>query len=1600
MKHLLLFIALCAVPLTAQTVSVTPVGPDGGMVTLLRGSLNDEVVIAVLGDGEVYRSTNGGSSWLPVSLDVPGADSCRIRAIVVHPVNPDTILMASSLGLLRSSNRGATFTLSTQFPSPSFSIIYSPANPAVLFGSDINGPLQSTDGGAVWKPIKDGTYFGNRTIVRMAVHPSDTGSGIRLLAVASQQDEYGIYFSPNTGKTWRPFVKSLPGGGARSIYSVSIDSIGIGRTHFRTVIGTAQGIYGAQTDYNDTAWVPITANNNAPSGVVTDGVLVYDKFDLTALQDDRHKFALYYVSNASEFNGNPKPFTEKSGLFKIGSKFNSLFTVSLFEPPPVKRVFNRPSDISSVFIPSSKDKSKIYIGTSGGIYISTDDGLTWERRNNGIGQAEVRNIVSLPSLTGTPLLFAGVFGAGVLRSSDGGATWNEANIGLSSPYVLSLTADPKENLLYAGTALSVYRSVDRGVTWTQLFAVDSSVIRHPTKYTNREHEITVRYSPAKSTNVLFNSQAFGLYLSTNGGGTWNRLPSPFADDSSLIPESIEFDPNDPFTIYHVGPSVFRSTNGGQAWTDITSNLPRTAFNPATASVDGLISLSPAINPMQSNELLLPTVFANGDGVPYRTFRSTNAGASWDTASSTMTAYDAVYDRFDAKRIVASGPGGIYRSLDGGISWSRLPASQTNERYFLLSPHHADPNIYFAGSGHGGHRIVFNELPKLTADTGVVEFGSIKLGSDSLRTVRLSNVAGSRNVIVTVQSISDSAVFRYNGPKTISIPAGAVESLPILFQPSGIGLRTAVLRITSTDPALPLIQIGLRGHAYDRFPFDEKVIAFGPVTVGKDSVVTIDVPNQSTTDLTVTLSAIAEPLHFSMAGTMPRTIPAGSTGTLSFRYHPKSIGEHRSAVVFTTNDLRFPAVSFLLHGSGVQRAHFARTVVLDTTYGGMIEGYEPLGEYYRLLSAALQRAGFSVRLQSLKNTAGVHSVVLTQPSRPMNDAVKDSLMRFVSDGGTLVLLADHRDSGAYVFNQFLSDPSWRERVGTVPGFVFSGSLLIDSLATGPAMEGRVTSVARVKNAYTAGAEHIAFRHGTYLTIDTTILNAGVLYRPSSQSLYSVTGAGIITPVPAGIGTVVHSSLGKGRIIALSATDIWWNGDSKDTNHVDGLSAAGNLRLALNIFGSVENIIAEVREMIEERYELISIPYTFADSSISALFKDLGAHNTYLWRMFGRYTPAQGYKEFPTDFSRVRRGEGYWLISKEKKSIKLGNAQWQGVAEDFEILVPPGFSMIGNPFPYAVSWANSFREDSVHKVLWEYADGKYDTTTSAMEPFKGYWVFNRSTTPKQIRINALPVTVPVLQKQEGERLDLPAGDWKAQVTLVSRSGRDAVNYIGVLSSAHDGWDDEDFVKPPSSPGSGSSIAVSNHGMRLSADYRAFHAQGNVWEVMVSGSSSEGTVSISVALSGSLPEGFGLYVLDPVTERIYDVRTVTAVDITFSRGETSRPLRFIAGDARFVQEQSNGVPLVPLEYALSQNFPNPFNPVTTIIYSLAHSSDVKLEIFNILGQKVRTLVDAPRSIGVYSVQWDGKDNHGILLSSGIYYYQIQTKGFRAARMMTFVK
>jgi len=94
------------------------------------------------------------------------------------------------------------------------------------------------------------------------------------------------------------------------------------------------------------------------------------------------------------------------------------------------------------------------------------------------------------------------------------------------------------------------------------------------------------------------------------------------------------------------------------------------------------------------------------------------------------------------------------------------------------------------------------------------------------------------------------------------------------------------------------------------------------------------------------------------------------------------------------------------------------------------------------------------------------------------------------------------------------------------------------------------------------------------------------------------------------------------------------------------------------------------------------------------------------------------------------------------------------------------------------------------------------------------------------------------------------------------------------------------------------------------------------------------------------------------------------------------------------------VPIVTALLTNFPNPFNPSTTIAFSLSNVGNVEINVYNVRGQRVRSLLNEQRETGHHKVIWDGTDNNGRIVGSGIYFYRMSAGEYQSVRRMVLMK
>lgn len=181
---------------------------------------------------------------------------------------------------------------------------------------------------------------------------------------------------------------------------------------------------------------------------------------------------------------------------------------------------------------------------------------------------------------------------------------------------------------------------------------------------------------------------------------------------------------------------------------------------------------------------------------------------------------------------------------------------------------------------------------------------------------------------------------------------------------------------------------------------------------------------------------------------------------------------------------------------------------------------------------------------------------------------------------------------------------------------------------------------------------------------------------------------------------------------------------------------------------------------------------------------------------------------------------------------------------------------------------------------------------------------------------------------------------------------------------------------------------------------------WDVFVTKLSSSGSSLVySTYLGGNGAEWshdiavnvFGTVYVTGETRSTDFPTTPDAYDTSYNGGGDAFVTK-IADDGTSVDEINS--PTLPDGFKLGQNYPNPFNPQTQFECSLPHASHVKVEIFNVLGQQVVTLVDKRLPAGSYRVTWDGKDYIGQEVSSGVYLYRLTADEYVRSRKMLLLK
>jgi hypothetical protein len=446
--------------------------------------------------------------------------------------------------------------------------------------------------------------------------------------------------------------------------------------------------------------------------------------------------------------------------------------------------------------------------------------------------------------------------------------------------------------------------------------------------------------------------------------------------------------------------------------------------------------------------------------------------------------------------------------------------------------------------------------------------------------------------------------------------------------------------------------------------------------------------------------------------------------------------------------------------------------------------------------------------------------------------------------------------------------------------------------------------------------------------------------------------------------------------------------------------------------VQNVV-EPATHPAERYRLLSVPLDFGEfaGTLAALLADepeFGPYDPTRWRAF-LYTAANGNIELADDERfRPAPGRAYWLISRGPHQIDT--APIEGLStptgEPQRIVLGRGWNAVGNPFVFPVAWSSV--RSSVPLEAPVAFDPRLGThgdyaaePASVLAPFEGYFVENPSARPETLYVPPVEMRVRPAASRSHAGTGRPAAvaadrhSWRLQLALRGAAGQDAGNILGVEPTARDEYDALDAREPPAAPGGWVQLCFANDGWdtrpgTYRRDMRAPNDAGHAWDLEVRGATSE-TLLLEPSTEMPLPPDLALALLDLEQGTRMDLRapdgSFTPYRVLAPAGGRPYRLRVLAGTADWVERQSLEATGLPERFAAQQNSPNPFHHGTRIRFGLPRATHVTLEIFDVQGRRVATLVNRERLPAGWHVRlWDGSAAGGRAAASGVYFYRLR--------------
>jgi hypothetical protein len=517
-------------PVTAMSgLAIDPTNPNN--MYLATGGGNDLLSAFPVNSDGLYKSTDGGATWLPSGLTFPVSLGRVIHRVVLDPTNPQIVFAGTNVGIYRSTNGGTSWTTVSSINC--WDIKFHPSNPTIVYAVG-TAFYRSTNSGTSFSIVSSGVPSSGVNRMCIAVTPTNPSHVYVLASKSSDSQFHGVYVSTNDGVNFT---------------TASTSPNIIGNSCAGTSTGQGQGWYD----------LTIAASPINPNEIVVGGVNVWRS------TNGGVNWTMIGCWNS------PSPYIH-ADIHEL--EYNS---AGVLYSTNDGGIYSYNGTNAWTDLTAQRNIAQIYkIGLSGttpNVWITghQDNGTNVKNGANYVASLAGDGMDCFVDRTNNNYMFAEQFNGNGYRSTNMGVSWTNVTGSLpAGDWVTPWKQDPiSANTIYSGRT-QLHKSSNYGTGWTQLGTTGGG-------------GLIVEFAIAPSNNqVIYVLYAGSIRKTIDGGTTWTNVTGSAASGGALT--FITIDPTDANTAwvtvsgYNASSKVFQTVDGGATWMNITSNLPNLPAN--------------------------------------------------------------------------------------------------------------------------------------------------------------------------------------------------------------------------------------------------------------------------------------------------------------------------------------------------------------------------------------------------------------------------------------------------------------------------------------------------------------------------------------------------------------------------------------------------------------------------------------------------------------------------------------------------------------------------------------------------------------------------------------------------------------------------------------------------------------------------------------------------------------------------------------------------------------------------------------------------------------------------------------------------------------